>query len=506
MAFTVTFYSFSKKSNSTSRPSGGAAFDCTIKTDSSVVQPRIELNYAGNPSGWNYCYIQHYGRYYYITDWTYTPGLWVASCQTDVLASYKTEIGSTSLYVLRSSAEYDGNILDTMYPPKLPTTASRSRQTLTQWAEDISHGRFILGISATSAPQMGSVTYFALNLNEMTSLMSYLYGDALDTATGALHQTIDTYINEDGVEIAEVKSKVDIADYQARFNTNPIQYITSCMWVPYPAPRGASQTLTFGFLETNLTLSRLDAYGHNFHNEYQLAQHPKAATRGAYLNQAPYTTRVLNSTVFGDIELSTADMGSSNDIFTNVVLDFISGEGYLQVGVLTDGSDISKSHILAVRRAQVGVPINISQLLQDRTGAAAVTANSMASIITSAVGAGIGIASGNVVGALSGVGGLLTSGISAIDSIAKARTPRISSSGSNGGLITDFMMDFVIYSSFFDIPDEDNEHRGRPLMKKRTPASLGGYMLISDGDVPIPGTSGEQAEIRAALEAGFFYE
>ena len=506
MAFNVVFYTFTKKSNSTARPAGGTSFSCNLKSESSVVNPRIELNYDGNPSGFNYAYIAHYNRYYYITDWTYTPGIWTATMSCDVLASYKTEIGSHSLYVLRSSAEYDGNILDTMYPPILPTTATRSAQTLTGWAENISQGRFIVGITATAQPQMGSVTYFVLSLNEMTSLMSYLYGDALDTATGELEQQIDLMVNEEGVEIATVKSQVPITEYQNRFNTNPIDYIVSCIWIPYQVTKGTEQTLTFGFLETNLKLHRLESYGHVFHNEYQLSQHPQAATRGVYLNQAPYTTRVLNSTVFGDVELSTGDMGSSNDIFTNVVLDYISGEAVLHVGVLTDGSDLSKSHILAVRRAQVGVTIQLSQLLQDKTGAAAVTANSMASIISSAMGMGLSAATGNVVGALAGAGGMITSGISAIDSIAKARTPRISTTGSNGGLLIDLMMDFVIYSSFFSVPEEDNEHRGRPLMKKRTPASLGGYMLISEGDVPIPGTAGEQAEVKAYLEGGFYYE
>ena len=114
MAIDVVFYTFSKKSNSTAQPTGGTTFSCILKSDSSVVNPRIELNYSGNPSGFNYAKISEYGRYYYITEWTYTPGLWVATMQTDVMATYKSQIGSESLYVLRSSAAYDGNILDTM--------------------------------------------------------------------------------------------------------------------------------------------------------------------------------------------------------------------------------------------------------------------------------------------------------------------------------------------------------------------------------------------------------
>ena len=53
---------------------------------------------------------------------------------------------------------------------------------------------------------------------------------------------------------------------------------------------------------------------------------------------------------------------------------------------------------------------------------------------------------------------------------------------------------------------EDNDHHGRPLCQMRTPASLGGYMIVQDGDVPTAGTQSETAEIKSYLESGFFYE
>ena len=97
----INFYTFSKKENSTKRPTGaGTVLSCNIKSRSSIVNPFIELK--TNPTAFNYCYIPSFNRYYYISDITFDSGLWLVTCRIDVLATYKTEIGNTSMYILRS--------------------------------------------------------------------------------------------------------------------------------------------------------------------------------------------------------------------------------------------------------------------------------------------------------------------------------------------------------------------------------------------------------------------
>lgn len=505
MAFDVVFYSFSKKSNSTARPTpaGGATFACNLKSDSSVVNPRIELKYDGNPSAFNYAHIEHYSRYYYITDWTYSPGIWTATMLTDVLATYKSQIGAASLYVLRSSKEYDGNILDTMYPPKLPVTGSRSVTDIPDWSKS-GGGTYIVGIAATNSPQMGAVTYFVTGQAGLMSLISYMYGAAMSDADGELQQDINDIMlgaltPEYGLAMSEARTMA----YQARYNFNPIQYIVSCMYVPFSAPQGTSQRVTMGFLDTQINLIRLSSPIWTRTVTVSLPRHPDASTRGNYLNQSPYTRYVLNTTLFGDIELNTVEIGNDNTISCTVVVDCVSGAGYLYVRT---GGDLSGSRFLASRSAQVGCDIALAQNLIDKTGAAATYAQQLGGLITKGIGSIGSAAVGDVGGALSGVGNMLVSPVSAIDSIMKADTPRLSLSGSNAGVAVTAGTDFTLYAEFYDVPPEDLANRGRPLMQMRTPASLGGYMMISDGAVPIPGTAGEQAELKSILEAGFYYE
>ena len=115
---TVNFWAFTKKSNSTARPSATPAqsLDCKLKDQSGVLRPVLEVAGISNPSSLNYAQIPVYGRYYYVTDWTYYRGIWEASLQVDAMATYKLVIGSESKYVLRSSYASTPSAIDTLYP------------------------------------------------------------------------------------------------------------------------------------------------------------------------------------------------------------------------------------------------------------------------------------------------------------------------------------------------------------------------------------------------------
>ena len=122
MAINVKFYTFSKKVNSTARPSSGAVVaefsNVLIKSGSGVVSPVLSISTSANVSKWNYCYISDWTRYYFIKEWTWDNGQWIAYLAIDVMATYKNEIGSSTQFVTRSSSSSDGDVIDTAYPTK----------------------------------------------------------------------------------------------------------------------------------------------------------------------------------------------------------------------------------------------------------------------------------------------------------------------------------------------------------------------------------------------------
>ena len=72
MSYSVDFYTLTKKSNSTLYPSSGAtSYNCNIKNGSGILTPKVELNLGltTDPSGFNYCHITNFDRWYYVTEW-----------------------------------------------------------------------------------------------------------------------------------------------------------------------------------------------------------------------------------------------------------------------------------------------------------------------------------------------------------------------------------------------------------------------------------------------------
>ena len=70
----------------------GTTLTGSLRNESSVINPTFIIEHE-NPSGFNYCYISDFGRYYFITDMTsIRTGIWKIDCSVDVLMSFKTQI------------------------------------------------------------------------------------------------------------------------------------------------------------------------------------------------------------------------------------------------------------------------------------------------------------------------------------------------------------------------------------------------------------------------------
>lgn len=192
---------------------------------------------------------------------------------------------------------------------------------------------------------------------------------------------------------------------------------------------------------------------------------------------------------FGQIELDSSILSDSTGVGAAVDVDLMTGLGILTIS--------AHGTILSRLEAQVGVPIQFSQVSRDYIGA-------ITSIMQGAANVAGGVAggvAGNPAAAVSGIAG----GIGSIGDAVKALAPRAQTVGS-GGSYAQLRYAWRVDAQFFRPVDEDNAHNGRPLCAMRTPSSLGGYMLVRDGDVATGGTSMEDARVREYLETGFYYE
>lgn len=165
----VVFYNHNKRNNSTKLPSNGTTISCLLKGPCSVISPVLEIKTSTLPS-YNYAYISDFGRYYYV-EWTYDRGIWSAMLSIDVLASWKSNILSTTAQVLFSSSNYDLNILDNRIAAIGNYTRDNETASFTGalTGQNVTpNGTFALvALSNTSSWATGAATTYFMNYQQM---------------------------------------------------------------------------------------------------------------------------------------------------------------------------------------------------------------------------------------------------------------------------------------------------------------------------------------------------
>lgn len=68
-------------------------FEGTLRSETSIINPVFNIESSTNLVDYNYCYIQEFGRYYFIKDIrSIRNNLWEISLQVDVLMSFRNDI------------------------------------------------------------------------------------------------------------------------------------------------------------------------------------------------------------------------------------------------------------------------------------------------------------------------------------------------------------------------------------------------------------------------------
>lgn len=485
MSFRVDFWQMSKRPNSTKRPDlqhPNAGFDCTLKGPCSIMAPVLEVEYGysqNNPIGNNYCYIAMFDRFYWVTDWTNDGPLWICTLQEDELATWRTAIGSSTQYILRSSHSSDGYIVDELYPMFGSTTMIKnqgSRYPYSQIGPAANEYCYIIGIvnndNGYAPARIGAVCYYAVTPTCMQDIMGKLM--AVNTLTG-----FDAA--NDNISDAVFKSMID-----------PIQYVVSCMFMPIPPSTGGAVTdMGYGpYALTGLSgcqyvnLNALPATV----GTVAVPKHPQASTRGGYLNMAPYAQYAIDFRPFGFIPLDARKIANYSTLYWWVSIDPVTGASRLKLS-----TDQAYANVVYEQSGQAGVPVQMAQLSRDYMGTAM-------SVVGGIAGTAMAAGMGNIPGAI-------MSGVSSIGNVANTLMPQMHTQGSNGAMSELQDATIFLYGWFGLVVDDDNADRGRPLCKKGTISSYPGYLVCADPDVSISqANQTEMDTIREFMSTGFFYE
>lgn len=91
----------------------GGTYQCSLKEDTSVLNPIIIIKTSDPVYSYNYMYISDFGRYYFIDDIkSVNNNIWEVHAHVDVLETYKTQILTNSAVVARQQNKFNTYLND----------------------------------------------------------------------------------------------------------------------------------------------------------------------------------------------------------------------------------------------------------------------------------------------------------------------------------------------------------------------------------------------------------
>lgn len=464
----ATFYVFPKRTNSTKRPSSGTDYNIEVKAPCNIINPEIKIASNANPTGYNYCCIPTWGRYYWVKNWTYSNSLWTASLVVDALASYRDQIGSSTEYVVRSSAQYDSSISDSLYPAKA-TVQSVTNAFQGGFAETISEGFFVIGFIAKTPNSIGAVTYVVMSPGNVKKLSSKLLTDV-------------SYLSIDNAEISDSLTKILF---------NPYQYIVSCNYFPFDIAELTAHlplvsSVDVGWWSVDVPCWILGEDNNNLTKSVSVGvpKHPQSASRGGYCNAPPYTDYTIFLQPFGVIPLDASKLWGATTLSIQYTVDLFTGDSILRM--FTD-----TNQLVHETTAKLGVPIQLSNITFD-------------------VPSGGGLLQTGIAAAVGGLQAALTGGSfsdvgNGILNAAQATNADVASKGATGSTIAFDSVPYMV-ARFKILVDDNNEDHGRPLCKRVQLSTIPGFIMVDDPDIALNATAAEIDSVKSYLKNGFFYE
>lgn len=496
MSISVRLYKgMTKDISSTKQPALGnytdyTDYDCELFDPCSITHPRIWLAIpvSVNLAAVNYAYISDFARYYWVSDASFVDGRWLFSLDVDVLATYKTVIGSTPQYVVRSYSHSDGSITDTAYPVtgNIASVTKATDAWTSEFKSELNDGMYIVGIvgnSDSNAKRFGAVNYYGFKSGQFADFITALMSNS-------------------GNWLGTGQQGADLTDATTKLILNPMQYITTCAWFPLSYTYGTttSDPIPFGWWSisgvSHLQLPEvggIPATSGSIRFNISNSRHPQAATRGAFLNRDPYAEYSIYIPQLGSITLPTDVVAKVNSIVISYTVDYPTGNALFYIKGAANADGTGTGYDITRSSAKLSIDVPIAQITVDTVGAA----QSAVGTVGGAIANGI---VGNIVGLITG---LVQGGI---DTTIKATQP-IPNIISTVGSVSGYQLAPQFIGKFKYIADEARSLIGRPYCKETNINNLSGYVLCASRHIAIPGATKEEIEsVESYLTGGFHYE
>lgn len=487
----ITLFSFTKKVNSTKRPTNETTKriinDVILKSECSIIKPVLRLSYDDSfyITNYNYCYIPLFNRYYFINDYVHIrEGIVDIYCDCDLMGSYKPHIGSQECYILRASELANDHIPDGKFPlsgdvvsvtefPIDPFSGAQKWSNNTPWKSTYSTGTYVIGVINKDSSPGGILSYYAMSTSQFEHFKTIFLGST-SWAVGSFA----------GFEISE-----DL--WKSLFN--PFQYIANCRWYPIDNIVGTNvQNIDIGWWTLpNCPCTKITSLTYDI----DAVSFAIPSTGGVpYRLLPPFAEYKLFIPPFGEYDLDGYKVGFRSGgryptILVGVRIDLVSGQGALLVTVTPPGGTSADMSILVADTAKIAVDVSFGQINNDILGQIGAGAKIVSSIAT--------------INPASIIGGVTGGVIDTLNSIAPSAQKR------NGdGTI-------VIYQSYgwqlegrFKIQTyRDTDDFGGLVCSRDIISNRNGFIMTANAHIEIPIATKEEINmVQNIMDGGFFYE
>lgn len=460
----VQFYQHNKRNNSLKLPTDGTSINCVLKDDCSILSPTLELKTVNRPN-YNYAYIADFGRYYYVSDWSYFRGLWTCTLSVDVLTSWRANILNTTAYVEYSSSNYSLDYTDN----RVMSTQEKEvvlEETPPELSVFNSDGCYILSIISTDANGYnGACAVYALTQSQLAEFSATI--------------TAQSFL--DGVW----------EGIKNMFN-NPFEAIVSCRWIPFSVDDLSGDTK-----EIFITYVGTGIQGRLLTSNFKSASYAMPLNGETFADTQPFASATLYLPFVGVVPLDI-DAYYKNDNFTiNMNCDVVTGDILYTVG--RDFTNFTSTY-----SGNCSSQIPLSNNMVDSFGMVASSSGIIGGIATTVVG----IVKKDPKLIKSGLGAM---GVGTAGEIRSAQVHTQTNgaiSSRIGSRIAKNIKVVVFRNKILDGVQSTNRIAtfGLPCYKTLKLSTLTGFCQCSGASVTAPATATELSELETLVNSGIYIE
>lgn len=448
----IVLYHFSKRKNSTKRPTEqGASAPCLLKSATTFQSPTFILQRPMNDMlQFNYC---KWADHYYFIDSTASinAGQTEIICTEDVLATYRNEIGNYTCFIERSN--HQDTLLDD--PLYLPTEDWQKQDTIVTQPLNVFvngyAGNYIMRIVGAAGVETYYVTEKQLGL-----IVSFMY-------------TADNF--QELIENATTK-----------FLFDPAKYIIDLKWLPFRSSNFISimNDVNLGYWDSGVQALLIGGASNSpvVHFSYNLElTNPLYSNTDFRFYNGNFSRYFVQLPCIGVVPVDITKT-NNGQLLADYYFDAYSG--------LSDVWLKSGSTVIGHYQCQMTVPVNIAGANVNIGDALIGGLSTISSAMT-----------GNALGVSSGV-------LNTAQSILSPEVTSIGSIGSVGGILNNLDASVICYTRMSTEPNGAGE--GYADGKTRKISTCSGFLKCRNASIEISGFTGDQEAVNNYLNSGFYYE